>query len=115
MQCKVGRLREKQTDDPGTVSKTFRDSFFGKGKNEEEEGIEKGERASAVETFEKVSGSERGERWTKANWSIFAVEKLRTEMNRVNEPGLFTALLSRLTDFETFQKHISERPEERAR
>lgn len=56
----------------------------------------------------------RGER-TKANWSIFAVEKLRTEMNRVNEPGLFTALLSRLTDFETFQKHISERPEERAR
>lgn len=45
MQCKVGRLREKQTDDPGTVSKTFRDSFFGKGKNEEDEGIEKGERA----------------------------------------------------------------------
>lgn len=41
MQWKVGRLREKRTDDPGTVSKTFRDSFFGKEKNEEGEGIEK--------------------------------------------------------------------------
>lgn len=124
---KLEGLREERTDDPGIVSKSFRGAFFlsfspspplfpplskkkERSNGEKKHGEKERERGKVHHSrkFRKSIKKRGGGGWTSTTFcklvDLRRWKNYGQRWTRVNEPGLFTALLSCLTDFETFQK-----------